>query len=257
MQEQELQDHVEDLVARGALVDSISGWNLVQHIALDRHHGHDRLLLLDDLVLHRAADAALLVRDRPVGLVPVSKNDSSISLNRSERLFVDLLYASPATGTVVVFEIKRARATARETVTELLGYEQEIRNHLPFAARSDICFIVVSTDYSTLLDHSLASLIAWHGLNILCVQVDEGPHLTVRLPIGWTSLGQDVIPSQHIDTMSLTFTPHNPAGDPVSMGVLLNSALDMIARKPASVEGSPTPSPSSTRDNWSSSFLLS
>jgi len=230
MREQELQDHVESLVAGGDLIDHIHGWEAVQQVALHQRHHHDRLLLLDDLVLHRAADAALMVRDRLVDLVPVAKNDRSISLNRQEKLFVDLLYTSPATGTVVIVEIKRARASARETVTELLGYEQEIRNHLPFAARSDICFVVVSTDYSALLEHSLASLIVWHGLNILCVQVGEPYRLSVRLPVGWTSFGQDVIPSQHIDTMSLTFTPHDPDRKPTDIGILMNTALDMIAR---------------------------
>lgn len=229
MREQELQDHIEGLVARGELVDALD-WDLVHQISLDRRQNHDRLLLLDNLVLHRAAEAALLVRARLTGLVPVSKNNRSISLDRSELLFVDLLYTSPATGTVVVVEIKRARTTARETVTELLGYEQEVRNHLPFAARSDICFVVVSTDYSTLLEHSLASLISWHGLNILCIEVDEALRLSVRLPVGWTSFGQDVIPSEHIDTVSLTFTPHDTGGRPSDIGVLLNSAMDLIAR---------------------------
>ncbi len=230
MREKEVQDLVEGLITRQMLLDRIDGWNEVEHVALDRHQGEDRLLVLDNLVLHRAADAALLVRDRLVGLIPVSNSESSISLNRSEKLFADLLYESPETGTVVVFEIKRARATARETVTELLAYEQEVRNHLPFAARTDICFVVVSTDYSPLLDHSLVSLIAWHGLKVLCLHVDETQRITARLPSAWSSLGQDLIPSQHIDTTSLTFTPHD-FSNPVQVGVLLNSALDMIARE--------------------------
>lgn len=231
MREKELQDFVEHLVAGERLLDNIGGWDEVRDIALDRLQSGERLLLLDNLVLHRAADAALLVRDRLVDLTPVSNDNRSISLDRSERLFADLLYISPATGTVVVFEIKRARATARETVTELLAYEQELRNHLPFAARTDICFVVVSTDYAPLLDHSLSSLIAWHGLKALCLEADETGQMTVRLPKGWTSLGQDVIPSQHIATTSLTFVPHDLEGDPVQVGILVNSALDMIARE--------------------------
>lgn len=231
MQEKELQNFVDKLIVQERLIGSIAGWDEVEAVALDRMQGSERLLLLDDIVLHRTADAALMVRDRLVELTPVSNDTQSISLDRSERLFADLLYVSPETGTVVVFEIKRARATARETITELLAYEQELRNHLPFSARTDICFVVVSTDYAPLLDHSLSSLITWHGLNILCLEVDDSLQLTVRLPSGWTSLGQDVIPARHIDTMTLRFTPHDPHSDPVSTGCLLSSALDLIGRE--------------------------
>lgn len=231
MLEKELQGFVDKLIGDGRLVDSIAGWDEVESVALDQVQGSERLLLLDDIVLHRVADAALMVRDRLVELTPVSNYTRSISLDRSEKLYADLLYVSPETGSVVVFEIKRAKATARETITELLAYEQELRNHLPFSARTDICFVVVSTDYAPLLDHSLSSLITWHGLKILCLEADESLQLTVRLPSGWTSLGQDVIPARHIDTMTLRFTPHDPHADPVSTGCLLGSALDLIGRE--------------------------
>lgn len=35
---------------------------------------------------------------------------------------------------LVVFEVKRASETERQTVTELVGYKQELRNMLPFLA---------------------------------------------------------------------------------------------------------------------------
>lgn len=231
MREQELQEFVATLISERRLVDSIAGWDDVEAVALDRLQGSEKLLLLDNVVLHRAAEAALLVRDRLVHLAPVSDDTRSISLDRSERLFADLLYVSPETGSVVVFEIKRARATARETITELLAYEQELRNHLPFAARTDICLVVVSTDYGPLLEHSLSSLITWHGLKILCLEVNESQEVTVRLPWGWTSFGQDVIPAHHIGTQTLSFTPHDRGSDPVRTGLLLTSALDLIARE--------------------------
>lgn len=188
MREQELQEFVATLISERRLVDSIAGWDDVEAVALDRLQGSEKLLLLDNIVLHRAAEAALMIRDRLVHLAPVSDATRSISLDRSERLFADLLYVSPETGSVVVFEIKRARATARETITELLAYEQELRNHLPFAARTDICLVVVSTDYGPLLEHSLSSLITWHGLKILCLEVNESQEVIVRLPWGMDKL---------------------------------------------------------------------
>jgi hypothetical protein len=105
-----------DADRQGRLVDSIAGWDEVEAVTLDRLQGSEKLLLLDNIVLHRAAEAALMVRDRLIHLAPVSDDTRSISLDRSERLFADLLYVSPETGSAVVFEIKRARATARETI---------------------------------------------------------------------------------------------------------------------------------------------
>ncbi|NEW58677.1 hypothetical protein GV794_23985 [Nocardia cyriacigeorgica] len=230
MLERELQDFVEDLISRGSLIELITGWDDVKAIAADQRHRGEHLLILDDLVLHRAAESALVVKDRIGELVPVANSRSSISLDRSQALFTDLLYVSPRTGTVVVFELKRSRSVARETATELLAYEQELRNHLHFAARTDICFVVVSTDYSPLLDHSLLSLAAWHGLRILCLKVGSDKQLQVHLPEAWTSLGQALIPAQHIDTTTLTFTPHDPEMAPERIGTLMNGAMEIVAR---------------------------
>ncbi|WP_146161264.1 hypothetical protein [Nocardia sp. MDA0666] len=230
MLEQELQDFVEDLVNRGQLVTATTGWEDVRAIAADQHRNGESLLLLDDLVLHRAAEAALMVEGRLGTLTPVADSRASISLNRKEALFTDLLYISPSTGTVVVFELKRNRKVARETATELLAYEQELRNHLHFAARTDICFVVVSTDYSPLLDHSLLSLTAWHGLRILCLKAGPDKSLSVHIPEAWSSLGQSLISPQYIETMTLTFTPHDAEMAAEKVGTLVSGAMDIIAR---------------------------
>ncbi|MFJ9369837.1 hypothetical protein ACIRRA_36230 [Nocardia sp. NPDC101769] len=231
MLEQELQDFIEDLIGRGELVNITTGWDDAKTIAADRQQSGEFLLLLDDLVVHRAAEAALAVKDRLGQLVPVANSHASISLDRSQTLFTDLLYVSPSTGTVVVFELKRSRKSARETATELIAYEQELRNHLHFAARTDICFVVVSTDYSPLLDHSLLSLTAWHGLRILCLKVEPDKQLSVHIPEAWTSLGQSLIPARHVDTTTLTFVPHNPDVPLDRLGALMNGVLEIIARE--------------------------
>lgn len=92
MREKDLQDLVEKLISVGQLVDRIVGWKEVEAVALDRRQGTEKHLLLDDIVLHRAAGSALMVRDRLGDLTPVTNDAKSISLDRSQRLFADLLH---------------------------------------------------------------------------------------------------------------------------------------------------------------------
>lgn len=108
---------------------------------------------------------------------------------------------------MVLFEIKRSRVAARETATELLAYEHEIRNQLPFIGRSEVNLVVVSSDFSPLLDHAVTSLVAWHHLQVLCLRVDDNGGYVVHLPTAWTTFGQWRIDSRAVEVMDLSFSP--------------------------------------------------
>jgi len=73
-----------------------------------------------------------------------------------------------------VFELKTSGRTAREAITELLAHDHEVRTHLPFLSNDELCLVVVSIDFPTLLDHSIAALITWQRRSILRLNSDLG-----------------------------------------------------------------------------------
>lgn len=68
-----------------------------------------------------------------------------------------------------LFELKVGKKTERETVTELMAYRQEIRNHLPLIGKNEICFIIISEEYSVLLRHAVMSLV-FENIPITCLK---------------------------------------------------------------------------------------
>lgn len=234
LKEHELQGALRDAVDSSTLLSQIVGWEKAEGVAAAASApDFDPFLTLDDIVRYRVARAALLVRERLHDLVVMADNRVSISLDSAQRLFADLIGLSPSSGAVVLFEIKRSRVAARETATELLAYEHEIRNQLPFIGRSEVNLVVVSSDFSPLLDHAVTSLVAWHHLQVLCLRVDDNGGYVVHLPTAWTTFGQWRIDSRAVEVMDLSFSPDRMQGD---LGVeecsaLLSTALDLIRRE--------------------------
>lgn len=68
-----------------------------------------------------------------------------------------------------LFELKVGKKTERETVTELMAYRQEIQNHLPLIGKNEICFIIISEEYSVLLRHAVMSLV-FENIPITCLK---------------------------------------------------------------------------------------
>ncbi len=110
---------------------------------------------IDQLSRRASTHAAETVLGGLEGLQIVSVN-KSISLTKDEMLRPDILCFNPKTRTFVIFEVKRDKSTEREAVSELAGYEQELRNVLPLLGQHDIHFVVVSTEWNVLLTHAVA-----------------------------------------------------------------------------------------------------
>jgi hypothetical protein len=73
-------------------------------------------------------------------------------------LFPDLVLVSDEDNKIIIVEIKRSNQTAREALTELLAYDHEVKNLLPFLSNFEVLFCIISTDYSTLLCLIIRSL---------------------------------------------------------------------------------------------------
>lgn len=236
MKEKVLQEWIEQLVAAESLHEIIEGKDSVDPSTY--FHKNENFIPsfpVDFLMRQRCLSAAEHVLGRLIMPEMVSTAATNLSLNRSERLFPDLLLCDMESGSLVLIEIKRSKSTERETATELLAYEHEIRNHYPFLSNLDICHVVIATEFSPLLDHSVAGLVTWNEKQVLCLKAsgDEGAiRLEVHIPEVWTSIGQKPIPSESLVTVDLHL--YQKSGEsvvlPKEIERIADTALNLIAR---------------------------
>lgn len=181
-----------------------------------------------------SAEAAEHVLNQLTLLEIISVN-MSISLTTGEVLRPDILCFNPESRTLVVFEIKRAAETERQTVTELGGYEQELRNLLPFVGDYDICFVVVATEWSTLLNHAVGALNAWSGKRCLALKLardisGQDLSLSCHLPEAWHLTGSLALAPEALQTINLYLAEDDPDMDENWPPRSVITAMDVIAR---------------------------
>ena len=109
---------------------------------------------LDYLIKKKVAESSKYVYDLldDVDLIIANKN---ISLDKTERLFPDLLLFSPENSTFFIIEIKRDEQAERQAITELLAYEHELKNLFPFMSNNEVCIILIASDFKTLMSLSV------------------------------------------------------------------------------------------------------
>jgi hypothetical protein len=235
-----IQDWVRDKIAEGSLREVIQGIDALERI-IGEYDAPDFLpdFPIDYWCRIQCLRSAKQVAGELFDLDLVSTNRQSISRTKTEALFVDLLYANKESGHFVIVEVKNAKSTARETITELLAYEHEVLNHLPFASSMDVCFVIVAREYSNLLDHAVTGLVAWGRKNVLCLRFDDSgadPILVVHIPQKWTGVGQKFLPATGIKTAQLSLYPND---DMESAQVLkvMETALAMLVRDAERIGG--------------------
>lgn len=168
-----------------------------------------------------------------LALLNVVSVDKSISLTTGEVLRPDVLCFNPETRTLVVFEIKRDKLTERQAITELAGYEQELRNALPFLGDFDIHFVVISTQWDTLLDHAVSNFNAWSGKYCLAlrVSVDRRPfELACHVPDAWQLRGGIGLPREALQTVDLCLYENDIGEDDDCVPAAILTAISIVAR---------------------------
>lgn len=209
--EQEIQDWLEAIVASDMLSDVIDGAEDVD--AALRWTESDEFwptFPIDYLTRIGNLRAAQQVLGSLNSLELVSKSNRSISLEKGESLFADLLYCTRSTSQFVLFEIKNRKDTTREAVSELLAYEHETLNHTPFSSANDIMMVVVSRDFPPLLEHAVTGLNTWSRRRVLCLQFDDSgdsPRLAIHIPKSWSAIGQKGLPASGLETAAISFEP--------------------------------------------------
>ncbi len=179
----------------------------------------------------RAASTVL----NSLGLLDVIAVDKSISLTTGEVLRPDILCFNPESRTLVVFEVKRDKLTERQAVTELAGYEQELRNTLPFLGDFDVNFVLISTHWDVLLSHAVANFNTWSGKNCLALKVsaDQRPFtLACHFPDAWQLRGSSKLPHEALQSIDLYLYEEdgNDEDEDRSIPAELVTAINIIAR---------------------------
>jgi hypothetical protein len=247
--ESEVVTWLQQCIENDELFDTIQGKESIPSLA---DLGDQEFFLpafsIDYISRRASAEAARHVLGR-LALLEIISINTSISLTTGEVLRPDILCFNPETKTLVVFEVKRASDTERQTVTELAGYEQELRNMLPFLGNFDVCFVVVAADWSTLLVHAVGSMNAWSGKQCLALRLTSsasGFGLTAHLPEAWHLTGSTNLPPEALTSIDLYLAykgidqlgDEGPTGDHDIIDKdderwpprVVLSAMDMIAR---------------------------
>jgi hypothetical protein len=231
--EAEIVDWLLGLIQAGTLLDTIADTERILKIAkAAQQPSYIRAFGIDQISRLASADAAQTVLAE-LELLEIIAVNKSISLVTGEVLRPDILCFNPESRTLVVFEVKREVSTERQTITELAGYEHELRNVLPFLGNFDICFVVVAKDWSTLLDHAVANLNAWSSKNCLALQVntDSLPfRINCHLPDAWHLTGSIGLPSDALQTIDMYLAEETPDPNEHVPPRSLITAMDVIAR---------------------------
>ncbi|MDF3838549.1 hypothetical protein P3W85_37290 [Cupriavidus basilensis] len=231
--ESEIVDWLVHLIENDELREAISNTESLLRIAKSaRQSSYIRSYSVDQMSRLASAEAAQVVLES-LGLLEIIAINKSISLATGEILRPDILCFNPESRTLVVFEVKRETFTERQTITELAGYEHELRNALPFLGNFEICFVVVAKDWSTLLDHAVANLNAWSGKKCLALKVDVESQpfgLTCHLPEAWHLTGSFGLPPDALQTISLYLVEEEPDLNEHSPPRSLLTAMEVMAR---------------------------
>ena len=199
MSEEILQKKLVELIEKEQFYEAIENkQNLDELIKNSKRKNLIPTFPLDLLLERRYLEAAMKVVEALVSYELVSgKIIKNISLDKKERLYPDCILYNKESEQIILIENKTSGQTEREAITELTGYSQEIFNHLPFLSNEELNYIVISTDFNTLLNHSVSSMIL-NNQNVLCLKPyldkNEGLKFKIHFPQSWTDIGQGILP---------------------------------------------------------------
>jgi hypothetical protein len=230
--ENDMQREIGDLVRTGRLANCIvSGDEL--HGLLDESPNVLPLFSIDRLSRIAMVRAALGCTE-DIHDIQILTDDQNVSMRRGEALRPDFVGISETSRSVWIIELKNSGQTAREAFTELLGYEHEVKNYLPFLADWDINFVLISSEWSTLLDHSLASACTWSRKKVLGLEakkaLDGSVTLKVRIPESWTITGVAHFPSTSLPCFQISLDGTGE-GTPEEPDPRLLIAMNLLARE--------------------------
>lgn len=175
-----------------------------------------------------------------LGHLLVMTSDNNVSITKGEILRPDIVCINPEQESIVLFELKKETATGRQALTELLAYEQEVRNLLPLMADYDVNYVLISPEWSVLMDHAVSAAISLSGKKVLCLEARKEKSklaLSTRLPQAWKITGSVFFPEDAIPCVTVCLydkEPNRKKDDDADKGDLdkrVITAMNIIARE--------------------------
>ncbi|GCL41733.1 hypothetical protein [Dolichospermum planctonicum] len=190
--------------------------------------------LIDYLSTKKAIIAARNVLEFLENSRIITTDPKNISLDKSQCLKPDLILFNEEQCKLIIIEIKRSKQTTRETITEIIAYESELKNTLPFLSNYEINFCIISTEYPALLDHSVSGLITWESKQILCLKIDfdeQDLKLKIHIPSTWTATGNITFPRNAISTFQIILYQQSNEDILQDTELVVLNAARLIARE--------------------------
>lgn len=213
--EKELQKKIVELLKEESFLDAISNQHTVNEaLNANSDENHIPHLSIDDLLKKKYSKACSHVLESIAGCEIITGDIiKNISLTADEKLFPDVILFNDESAQIILIENKVSSKTGREAITEVFGYMNEIRNHLPFTSHYDVSIIIISPVFDTLLDHSISSNILTSNINLLCLiplYDQEKLTFTIHFPKSWTDIGQNNLPENGLVSYSWGLKKKNP-----------------------------------------------
>lgn len=96
--------------------------------------------------------------------------DENIAYSDGEILRPDFVLYSSETQSLIIVELKNLVSPSRQAGTELAAYSAGIRKFASLLAEGDVCHVLISSVWPTLLRHYSRDQILWQGRNLLCLK---------------------------------------------------------------------------------------
>ncbi|WP_373765263.1 hypothetical protein [Delftia acidovorans] len=234
--EAELQLLIEDAVRNEKLTEIIVDEAGLKKYSENEGKGRLPHFSLDRLCRKSTIEAGAEVLESLDSLILIRAN-KNVSMTPKDILKPDLVCFNSEKQNIVLFELKISNSAGRQAITELAAYEQEIKNHLPLMSDYDVNMVLVSAEWSVLMDHSVSSAVTWSGKKILClhaVKVDGKLVLKTRIPQAWAITGSARLPMESLTTMTLCLYDNraeDTSSDEREIEYKLMTALEVIGRK--------------------------
>lgn len=97
-------------------------------------------------------------------------DDTNISIQERMILRPDLFLISRDPDGIVLVELKNRAASTRESGTELSAYTNSIVNIYPYMPNANIYYVIISSEWPSLLKNYVRNEVIWQNKNILCLK---------------------------------------------------------------------------------------
>lgn len=229
-------DWLKEIIENEKFIESIKNYDEIQNI-INLNFNNDSFLpsFGFDQITRTGNLTSFKNVIKSLGLLEIVSINKSFSLKTGEILKPDLICFNAETRSFVIFEIKRDGLTERQAITELAGYEQELRNILPFASDYEINLVLISTEWDDLLSHAVSSYNTWGRKNCLAIklnQIDEKNfELNIFIPNAWTFRGGIGLPNESLQTLDILLSSNKVNDNYDFIPPKIDLALKMISKK--------------------------